>query len=501
MNTALYKKRKIRCVQNILAMEQMCDIGKLVNSKSLRNSVELFMDPSQFFLISKPNLSKIHKYLLEHQLTTEKLASSHIAVGDHARLIIEILYPGYSCGKAREIAFKEERLGPKRKDRIHLAYDQLAISDLYERRDEVLKIKLDGREKGTIMSIELSSLKMAKAAKECKKSPHNMRLHLYMWQSTRMVYLPTLESFEIKDKVLWTKEDEKCLEEGCPYIDITDKVDWEALQQAKTSDIAVKFVFLEDIPNLEYISVCMTWKKSAEELVSQSYIHSATTLIARAMESTRDFNLVQRKAVAILGKYPVKERSDINKAQEIYLLCADAFSDAWIQLPAENDDDDVKVENEVVSVLDPIMISRQQHPARGIYCTHVVCFEATSFYNVMTRLKVWTCPHCFVQIKGAQDIYIDYAMTRALLKFPQAERMMLCGKEYLPDTETSAEWLTKLEACSPDQGSICSESLSSMESSTEVSSLSYKNERQEIYLEDAPSPKRPRHMTEYIDIS
>ncbi|OAD80148.1 MIZ-type zinc finger transcription factor [Phycomyces blakesleeanus NRRL 1555(-)] len=123
------------------------------------------------------------------------------------------------------------------------------------------------------------------------------------------------------------------------------------------------------------------------------------------------------------------------------MSCADIFSGSWTQHRSggggEDEDDDIVVGDEFVSAMDPILLSRMEHPARGIYCTHAACFDASIFYSLVARMKAWKCPHCFIQIKGIQELYIDYAMKRALMKYQDSDRLVLCGGEYFADVNIS----------------------------------------------------------------
>ncbi|KAI9020938.1 hypothetical protein CLU79DRAFT_754445 [Phycomyces nitens] len=453
MNTPLYHKRKLRSTQHILTMNQIKEIGKLINL-STRNAVELLMTPAKLFLLKKPILAKIQTYLIENGLTNERIPGRNTLIADHARKLIEIIYPGYPAGRAREIGFKEERQGPRRaREQECVAYDHLFTSDLFERQEEVLRVNLNWKEVGHTATACFPAERLVKTGVLHKKVKRDLRLHMYFWLSARLVLKPELESFSINGESAWVEEDTKSMDEGFQHIDITDKVDWDAFPEDKVSEnIVLDFEFVGRVPPLKHITICTTWRKTTEELLSQTYMNSATGLISRAMETSQNIDETQRKAIGILSRYPLKERSEVEKAQDIYMSCADIFSGSWTQHWSENggEDDDIVIGDEFVSAMDPILLSRMEHPARGIYCTHAACFDAIVFYSLVTRMKAWKCPHCFIQIKGIQELYIDYAMKGALMKYPDTERLVLCGGEYLADVDIS---VSKTSASLEDQDS------------------------------------------------
>lgn len=55
-----------------------------------------------------------------------------------------------------------------------------------------------------------------------------------------------------------------------------------------------------------------------------------------------------------------------------------------------------------MSVLDPIMLSRIEHPTRCIFCTHNTCFDAEVFFKFQVTSMQWKCPICLVKIRGIQ---------------------------------------------------------------------------------------------------
>lgn len=69
----------------------------------------------------------------------------------------------------------------------------------------------------------------------------------------------------------------------------------------------------------------------------------------------------------------------------------------------ENDpDDEISSSGEFISVLDPLMLSKINHPARGVFCTHNTCFDAKEFFRFEANSMRWKCPVCQINLRGIQ---------------------------------------------------------------------------------------------------
>lgn len=82
----------------------------------------------------------------------------------------------------------------------------------------------------------------------------------------------------------------------------------------------------------------------------------------------------------------------------------------------ENNEIEIYTGGEYVSVMDPIALSRIQHPARCIFCTHKTCFDAKVFFEFQVISMLWKCPICLVKIRGIQvgiDVTLISWYTRA----------------------------------------------------------------------------------------
>lgn len=159
---------------------------------------------------------------------------------------------------------------------------------------------------------------------------------------------------------------------------------------------------------MHHVSVCAVVEKSSEELTSHLYMQTSSLYIGRAMEraskNTIVADQVQQKAIGLLNSYSQNDRLIVDKTEELFLSCADAFMTEWNDREEPLDDDVVEVYagNEVISVLDPITLSIVQHPARCIFCTHNTCFDAKVFFEFQVKSMQWKCPICSVKIRGVQ---------------------------------------------------------------------------------------------------
>ncbi|CAO3629533.1 unnamed protein product [Mucor fragilis] len=441
MNINLYRRRRLRSTQPILTRIQIKDLGRIIGYTSFRQSVEFLMDPYNYFKLSKVKMAEIHSYLLEKGITTEKCPNSHIRQNDHSRVLISILFPGYPIIKASEHHYQDlrENRSPQAKI-IDLAYDQLPTSDKYERLDELYRADVDWFKspcKGGCYSLDipLKRLNRSIVVEGHASSNINVRLFLYLWTSERMAWTPTADieiCIDSKEGDCLSDTDRKIYGYGFKHTDITDKSD--AIQKANrrsTSSLPFTFKFHDKQPSIHHVSVCAVIEKSTNELASQLYLQTASLYIGRAMEkSNRNIPVaqqVQQTAVEILNQYDLNDKLQLEKTETLFLSCAKAFIAEWNEHEDEKkDDQDVEIfsGNEVVSVLDPISLTRIQHPARCIFCTHKTTFDAVTFFKFQVTSMIWNCPICSVRIRGIQDMYIDYQTKQALIEYPKEEKFL-----------------------------------------------------------------------------
>ncbi|KAI5815972.1 PINIT domain-containing protein [Pyronema omphalodes] len=76
----------------------------------------------------------------------------------------------------------------------------------------------------------------------------------------------------------------------------------------------------------------------------------------------------------------------------------------------KNSDADLIATSVIMSLKCPLSTLRIQTPVRSIFCTHVQCFDATSFLQLQQQAPTWTCPTCNKSITFDQlvkDMYFD----------------------------------------------------------------------------------------------
>ncbi|KAG2199373.1 hypothetical protein INT47_001555 [Mucor saturninus] len=442
MNINLYRRRRLRSTQAILTRVQIRDLGRKIGYTSFRQSVEFLMDPLNYFKLSKIKMADIHQYLLEQGITQEKCPSTHIRQGDHSRLLISILFPGYPIIKASEHHYRDLRENRSLQAKVtDLAYDQLPTTDKFERLEELFKSSVDWHQRQQdeyTIDIPLKKLNRSIVVEGHASSKLNVRLFLYLWSSEHMAWKPQAFSLSVDGKECITEDQRKLNDYGFSHIDITDASD-SILKANRRSTSSISFVFkFEKRPTTHHISVCAVVEKSPEELCSQLYLQTASLYIGQAMESSSKnipaAQSVQKKVVELLNPLNQNDRLELDKTEKLLLSCAESFLTAWNN-PEPEDDDNVEIftGGEYVSVSDPIMLTRIEHPARCIFCTHNTTFDAKVFFKFQVTSMNWRCPICLVKIRGIQDLYIDYQTKVALQKYPDEERFLLEKDEvYLP---------------------------------------------------------------------
>ncbi|KAF7729644.1 SUMO ligase siz1 [Apophysomyces ossiformis] len=375
------------------------------------------------------DMCTVHAYLLKHGMTQEKVPSARIVSWQHACLLITILYPGYPVARAREQAVKEDRLNRVPKATPELAYDQLPTADSLERLDQL--VRLDLTQKADTASIPIRSIETF--LKKKRKYKRNFRLHLYLWSAEWTILPPRCKALYLDSKNEWTEEDEHLIQRGFMHIDLTEKADWATLFKQSKKEVSLRFEFSHGIPGFKFLSLCIVWEKSPAELVGQVYMQSATKRISRAMRSAEDSEKIQKEALLILQQCPLDDRYDLEKAEKVFDNCASTFHINKDTVPDddEEEEEEILMGDQRVSVCDPILLSRIEHPARSVYCTHVACFDALAFFKCEVGRRTWQCPYCSVQIRSIEELYIDYRVKQALVKYPDVETLTVRNGEYV----------------------------------------------------------------------
>ncbi|KAG0741880.1 hypothetical protein G6F29_010035 [Rhizopus arrhizus] len=392
-------------------------------------------------------MAEIHHYLLQKGITTEKCPNTHIRQGDHSRVLISILFPGYPIIKASEQHYREMRESRTYQAKmIDLAYDRLPTTDKYERLDELFRTEVDWHHDKVSVSIPLKRLNRAAVVEGHASSDFNVRLFLYLWSSERLPWLPeTLQQIAIdnEDWQALTETDQGLIRFGFHQLDITDKSPTiTKANRRSTGEVRLRLAF-DGLPRVRHVSVCAVWEKKPEELTAQLYAQTASLYLGQALEASSRHpakaSEVQQQAIDLLK--PCGNQNDklnLDKMETLLVACGQTFWEAWnSQSEEEEEEEEVLLEDEYVSVMDPILLSIIQHPARCIFCTHSTCFDANVFFKFQVTSMNWQCPICCVKIRGIQDLYIDYQTKVALNKYPNQDRLL----KQKDNTYTTTSWI------------------------------------------------------------
>ncbi|KAK9469000.1 PINIT domain-containing protein [Lipomyces arxii] len=84
-----------------------------------------------------------------------------------------------------------------------------------------------------------------------------------------------------------------------------------------------------------------------------------------------------------------------------------------------SDDDDIITTSTIMSLKCPLSFSRLQVPIRSMKCTHVSCFDATSYIQLQEQATTWQCPICN-NYAPIEDIVVDSYVDDILKKTPNS---------------------------------------------------------------------------------
>ena len=154
--------------------------------------------------------------------------------------------------------------------------------------------------------------------------------------------------------------------------------------------------------------------------------------------------LIQEKAFNIFSKRDDR-RTNIHCSRSLFNDCMDIIqgegevrslrgSGMGINSCGDNEDD-LLMGDEIVSVEDPILFTRIEFPARGIHCKHVGCFDASCFFRCQGLERTWQCPICAFQYRSIQDLCIDYELDQAIAKYPDETKLILRDGQLVPPLE------------------------------------------------------------------
>ncbi|KAF8249442.1 hypothetical protein K440DRAFT_621493 [Wilcoxina mikolae CBS 423.85] len=74
----------------------------------------------------------------------------------------------------------------------------------------------------------------------------------------------------------------------------------------------------------------------------------------------------------------------------------------------KNEDADLVATSAIMSLKCPLSTLRIDLPVRSLFCTHIQCFDATSFLQLQQQAPTWTCPTCNKSITFKQLVIDRY---------------------------------------------------------------------------------------------
>ncbi|KAM3417635.1 E3 SUMO-protein ligase pli1 [Cercospora zeina] len=87
------------------------------------------------------------------------------------------------------------------------------------------------------------------------------------------------------------------------------------------------------------------------------------------------------------------------------------------EITRANDDDDLVLSSEVMSLKDPVSTMRISMPVRSTVCSHRQCFDGSMFLQMQEQAPQWLCPTCNKSI-SYQSLCIDKYFEEILQKTP-----------------------------------------------------------------------------------
>ncbi|KAI8060482.1 hypothetical protein BC940DRAFT_337539 [Gongronella butleri] len=432
------RRKNIKQPAHILTLRQIKELGQLLKL-NLASAMETFMQPASLFLQTKPALKKIHGYLLEQSLTAVKVPGS-LKQPDHARLLLSIIYPGYPVSKAQDLACQKERERSSNKKASDLfAYDLLPSTEFIDRGDEIYRVRLPPTE-AFVQKYTIDGQKLAKAlgtaAVSAKQSPPR-HLFMYLWMSPRRSLTPRCSSLLIQGKETWSHQDDETIDKGFKHIDITDKYDWQSIK-SKT-DVTIEFALDEDVvgARAQFVSIAYVSKKSSFDLLCQLYIQTAAKLMSDALSNSATLDTTQQEATRLFNQCPPESRGNLVLVESLFLDTGRLF---YTSEAMNDDNDDIVCGKEYISLMDPIMLTKIQHPCKSIFCRHRSCFDAKLYFELMTQQQDWACPICHIRLRGSQDLYIDYPLKRMITSHPNEDRFVIDDQgQYLTETQCQGD--------------------------------------------------------------
>lgn len=131
--------------------------------------------------------------------------------------------------------------------------------------------------------------------------------------------------------------------------------------------------------------------------MSDLYLQTTTESISKSLHMSLCPSDTQQIAIHLLKQYHAsKGEKLLSSAENIFMTCL-SNSEA-----ISSSEDEEEGEEEEISLIDPVSLSRIQHPVKSLHCKHRSCFDAAIFFDHNADIKLWHCPICYVHIKNIQ---------------------------------------------------------------------------------------------------
>ncbi|RUO96401.1 hypothetical protein BC936DRAFT_142100 [Jimgerdemannia flammicorona] len=267
---------------------------------------------------------------------------------------------------------------------------------------------------------------------------------------------------------------------GFQHIDITKCLNWGAIieYQRRHEDSSVTDVLLHlEIPKRVftqgYLALWKVRKLGVKELVAKVYLDTMNAYLDEedpkaeeevdevALETMRrqseaaNEDLVARVERMFVSRVADTEGTKKDREREKGELAKKDQTGA-------NDEGEIEMGDQTVSFLDPFVLSRIRHPARGKECKHRACFDLEAFLRFNERKANWQCA-CCSRMVTVESLIIDTKFKNYLNTYPNADRCIVHsdGTTSVPATNASLSSSTTSSTSSSSSPSRNSTPLSS----------------------------------------
>ncbi|CAF3580087.1 unnamed protein product [Fusarium graminearum] len=163
------------------------------------------------------------------------------------------------------------------------------------------------------------------------------------------------------------------------------------------------------------------------------------------------------------------------------------------ELNAKAQDPDVVATSQVLSLKCPLSYMRLALPCRGLSCTHLQCFDATSYLQLQEQGPQWQCPICYKSATFDQLAVDGYVCLQLVCKV-YTDRRNRYVKDILAKTSKSQETVT-IEPNGRDSSSAGPRGLASTSAKRPVAAIIDLTLSDDDDDEPAPPPKRQNTST------